>query len=153
MTSVDGQDAKALDDVETYGCHILSITDNTGGPDFCYSIGINKTADQPDVLIFGLNPDVAQFAINQYNDRVRQGEVFNTKLPYHGFLDACPVYFVAVPQIHFAKYLGWGRWFYGGDDFRVMQMIYPDKITGGWPWSERPNADYLWYQPVFGLND
>jgi hypothetical protein len=142
------QDAKARQDVETYGCHILLISDDTGGPDFCYSIGINKSAGQPDLIIFGLRPEVAQFAINEYCQRVLNGEIFNTQLPYYGFIDSFPVYFVNVPRAHYPKYLGWGHWFYGADDFRVMQMIYPDKETGGWPWSERPNADYFWHQPV-----
>ena len=142
------QETKARRDIETYGCHILLISDNTGGPDFCYSIGINKTAGQPDLLIFGLHPDVAHFAVNEYNDRVRAGEVFTTHLPYYGFIDEFPVFFGEVPRVHFPKYLGWGRWFYNGDDFRVMQMIYPDKVTGGWPWADKPNASYLWHQPM-----
>jgi hypothetical protein len=146
--NTDAQDVKALADVEAYGCHILSITDDTGGPDFCYSIGINKTAQQPDLLVFGLPPEVGGFVINEYNRRVRAGEVFTTHLPYYGFLDGFPVYFGEVPSRHFEKYLGFGLWFYRSEKFRVLQVIYPNKITGGWPWDKKRNPSYTWHQPL-----
>lgn len=100
--------------------------------------------------MFGLNPEVAQFVINEYNTRLRAGEVFTTQLPYYGFLDGFPVYFAEVPKQHFSQYCGFGLWFYGSDNFRVLQVIYPDKTTGVWPWDSEPNAHYLWHQPVLG---
>lgn len=40
-------EAKALRDVSTYGCHVLKIQGDETGPQFAYSIGIEKPPINP----------------------------------------------------------------------------------------------------------
>jgi hypothetical protein len=51
-------DAQALNDVNTYGCHVLKVMGEESLPHFAYSIGIEATSQQPDLLVIGLNLDV-----------------------------------------------------------------------------------------------
>lgn len=135
------QNKKALNDVDAYGCHILQIMAESGLPPFAYSIGIEATSHQPDLLVIGLNLDVGQWIINEYNRRVREGEVFVPNTPYEGFLEGFRVFFSPMLKEHYREYLGWGRWLYRGDNFRVFQLIYPD-TTGTWPWNPAASGEY-----------
>lgn len=47
-----------------------------------------------------------------------------------------------VAKRHFANFLGWSRWFYGGDEFPCLQLVWPDR-SGLFPWE--PDFD-----PEFG---
>ena len=63
------QEQKAINDIEQYGCHLLHVTGDDDYPRFTYSIGIEKKTNQPDLIIIGLKPELAQWMINEYNRR------------------------------------------------------------------------------------
>ncbi|WP_048646136.1 DUF4262 domain-containing protein [Nitratireductor soli] len=137
-------EAKALNDVNEYGCHVLKVLGGDETPKFAYSIGIEATSKQPDLLVTGLSHDVAHWIINEYNSRVRKGEVFLKNKFYNGFIDSFPVMFSHVLKEFYKEYLGFGLWLYRGDGFRSFQLIYPD-LSGQWPWDESASADFKWH--------
>lgn len=141
------ENAKALNNVDTYGCHVLGIMAEGDLPPFTYSIGIEATSHQPDLLIIGLNNKLGHWIINEYNRLVRDGAVFVPNKLYEGFLEGFPVLFSPMLKEHYREYLGWGRWFYQGDNFRVFQLIYPD-TTGKWPWNPIAASDFGRWQPL-----
>jgi hypothetical protein len=143
----DEQNAKALNDVDTYGCHVLKVGGDETGPQFAYSIGIEATSRQPDLIVVGLDLDLGHWIINEYNRRVREGETFGPNVSYEGFLDGFPVLFSPMLKKHYAEHLGWGLWFYRGDNFRVLQLVYPD-TSGRWPWSKGATAGYRRQMPL-----
>jgi len=65
---------------------------------------------------------------------------------YKGFLDGFEVTFKEVQKKHYSEYLGWAKWLYRGDDFRVLQLIYPS-AAGVWPWAENAPDDFKWFIP------
>ena len=130
-------DKKALEDIEEYGCHILHIIEEGEYPRFSYSIGIQKQTGQHDLIVTGLKRDLAHRIINEYNHRVRVGEIFQPNEFYSGFLEKFEVTFKEVEKRHYREYFGWGLWLYKGDDFRVLQLIYPS-TSGVWPWDKDP---------------
>ena len=62
--------------------------------------------------------------INEYNNRVKAGEVFKPNKYYQGFLDDFEVTFKEVEKKHYPEYFGWANWLYKGDNFKVLQLIY-----------------------------
>ena len=38
-----------------------------------------------------------------------------------------PAYAFLVAKKHYRDLLGWSRWFYGGDDFACLQIVWPDR--------------------------
>ena len=44
-----------------------------------------------------------------------------------------PAYVFPVAKKHYRDLLGWSRWFYGGDDFPCLQIVWPDR-AGRFPW-------------------
>lgn len=39
----------------------------------------------------------------------------------------------AVHISHYQELFGWSRWYYQGNNFEALQLIYPD-TSGNWPW-------------------
>jgi hypothetical protein len=143
---MDENEEKALKDIEQYGCHILHVLEEGDYPSFTYSIGIEQSTDQPELIVTGLNRDLAMWMINEYNRRIREGERFEPFLSYSGFLDEFEVTFREVEKQHYPEYFGWGSWLYKGDDFRVLQLIYPS-TSGVWPWDEGAPDEFTWFIP------
>ena len=68
MTPISKRERAANDrhvarDIERYGCHVISVFDPDGRlPSFSYSIGIQDSSGAPDVIVFGLRPELARRA-------------------------------------------------------------------------------------------
>ena len=73
--------------IEKYGCHINSVFDPEGEEaDFTYTIGIERSHNQPELIVLGLRKELGAWVANEYNRRVAEGQIFNTKDYYGGFL-------------------------------------------------------------------
>ena len=143
----DSGEEKARANIQEYGCHVLHIMEDEEGPGFSYSIGIEQSIGQPEVIVTGLKRDLSHLIINEYNDRARAGEQFQADTSYSGFLDGFDVMFRPVLKEYYEEYFGWGRWLYEGDDFRVLQLIWPS-TKGMWPWDPDAPTDYTYFIPL-----
>lgn len=148
---MDEQDQKALDDIEEYGCHILHILEEGDYPRFTYSIGIEQTSRKPELVILGLKHELANWMINEYNSRLRAGESFEPGKYYEGFLEGFEVTFQEVSKEHYKEYFGWGLWLYKGNNFKVLQLVYPS-TSGIWPWDQNAPESFTWLQPLLSEN-
>jgi hypothetical protein len=54
-----------------------------------------------------------------------------------------------VDNIHYKAYLGYAHWFYEGDDFPVLQCIYPT-VKGIYPWQDEWPERLKKVQPILG---
>ena len=144
---MDERDQKALSDIEEYGCRVLNVAEGEGEPSFAYSIGINKKQSKPDVVILGLKTELAHSMVNNYKNRLLEGEVFVPGKFYPDFLGDFDVCFIKVAKKHYNEYFGWGMWLHDGNDFDVLQMVWPT-TDGVWPWAEEKSEFYQWAQPI-----
>jgi hypothetical protein len=144
---MENADRKAIDDIQKYGCHIINVLESDIEPRFSYSIGIELTSHQPELVVTGLRSDLADFMINEYNHRVRAGETFEDGKISPGFLDGFNVQFKTVDKSNYKAYFGWNLWLHQGDSFRVLQAIWPT-TTGIWPWDPDAPDDYICMQPL-----
>ncbi len=142
----------ALANIDKFGCHVLHVAEDDTGPCFTYSIGIERTAHQPDIVITGLPAETTHWIINEYNKRVAAGEEFQPNQLYDGFLDGFQVIFQSVAKAHYEDYFGWGRWLYNGNNFRVYQMIWPT-TANQWPWQDNAPQQYREAQPVLSTSE
>lgn len=146
---MDPHEEKALSDIDKHGCHVIHVFEDDQGPKFTYSVGIERKSKQPELIITGLDKELAHWIINEYNRRIRSGEVFQADQPYSGFLNDHVVIFKPMSQTHYSEYLGWDLWLYGNSNFRVFQMIWPS-TAGVWPWDPHAPSEYLWNIPRLG---
>ena len=143
-----GGDQWTKDDIAKYGCSVMHVFDAEGElPPFAYSIGIQQETGAPEVVVIGLKRPMAHSVINEYNQRVREGERFEVGKYYGGFLGGFDICIGAVPLSAYDDYFGQDIDFYGGRDFQVLQVIYPT-TQGVWPWTDGAPESFLQWQPV-----
>jgi hypothetical protein len=148
---LDDREQKALSNIEEYGCHVLNVAEGEGEPSFTYSIGISKKQNKPDLVVLGLKTELAHSMVNNYRDRLIDGEHFVPGKLYPDFLGDFDVCFTKVAKKHFKEYFGWGIWLHEGTDFEVLQMVWPT-TDGDWPWAENKSEYYQWAQPILNEN-
>jgi len=148
---MDDEEKQALADIEEYGCHVIHVLEDDEGPPFSYSVGIQKSLGAPEAIVIGLKQPIAHFVVNEYNRRVRSGERFVAGQRYDGFLDGFSVQFEIVGTEYFDEYMGWSQWLYGGNNFDVLQIIYPT-TQGVWPWEDRASEWFRERQPLLSNN-
>lgn len=145
--TMDAGEAKCLQDIEQFGCHILHVLQEGELPPFSYSVGIERSSGQPEVIVIGLRRDLAQYMINDYCTRVRAGERFVAGQRIAGWLEGFDCEVRVVDPSHYDEYVGWDLWLYKGPHFRLVQLVYPT-TTGAWPWDEGRDASFHSWQPL-----
>jgi hypothetical protein len=144
---MDDYEQKAVNDIEEFGCHVLHVLEEDDLSCFTYSIGISRKTGRPDLVITGLNREIAHWVINEYNERLRNGEQFEVDNYYSGFLEGFEVTFKEVSKEHYKEHFGWGLWYYGNMTFPVLQLVFPS-TSGDWPWDQEASQDFKWIQPI-----
>ncbi len=147
-TPRDDSDNRVLEDVRNYGCHIIHVGADEKGPGWSYSIGLFHSFAQPEVMIFGLPWSTAQAIINGLSARMNASQHFAHGGSDSEVLDNHEVEFVSVSQDHYRAYLGYAMWFYGGSEFPMLQVVWPDN-RGTFPWEPDCALDDS-IQPILG---
>ena len=133
--------------IERFGCSVNHILAEGELPPFSFSVGIEATSSAPEVVVVGLKKDLAHFIVNEYNRRVRAGESFVPGQRYKGFLEGFEVAAEAVDRAHYKEYFGYNLRYYCGDNFRVLQLVYPNR-SGVWPWQVEADSWFKAWQPL-----
>lgn len=131
-------EAKALNDIERYGLHVLHVLPEDDRPNFSYSIGIEATLKMPEAIVIGLRPEVAQYMINEFYRKAKAGENVGAGALVADLIDGFECRMSPVDATRFRAAFGWASWLHGGKPFRVLQIVYPD-LDGRWP--EDPEVD------------
>jgi len=129
----DKNEQKALDDIREHGVHIIHVHDDGEGPGFTYSIGLFENYAHAEVIIIGLKLDLSRVLINNMAYDIKEGKTFTTGEFHSDVLDDFLCYFGDVPRSKYRDHVGWNRWYYEGDDFPLIQCVYPT-VKGIFPW-------------------
>lgn len=147
---LDEQEARFVEVVGDHDCHVTWVFDDEGDePDFAYSTGLYDTFGHPEFLAIGLGRDLMHSMINGARDEIREGATFAHGTYQPGFLEGFDCLMCAVEKDHYPDYVGWSRWYYGGDDFPILQIVWPT-TKGVWPWLPDYPDDLRTVQPVLG---
>src|SRR5262249_5342941 len=132
--------------VRQYGWHNTSVSADKDGPAFSYTTGFPLLTDVPEFMIFGLASETRHDILwDIYRDAEGGGcFVAGTRTP--DILVNLDTFVMPVAKRHYREYLGWSRWFYGGDDFHCLQLIWPDR-AGLFPWEEGFAREFAGAQP------
>jgi len=133
----DKGERKAIEDVREFGVHILNVFDPDGEkPNFSYAVGLWHTHGHPEILISGLKPDLRHTLLNNLNKMIEAGRSFRDGESCTDLLDGYRCYSQKFPKKHYREYLGWDKWFYGGDEFEAVQMLWPS-TEHVYPWDSQ----------------
>ena len=122
-----GDDQKVIDNVEEYGWHVMNVLDTANTPGFAYSIGLYHNFKHPEIIVFGLKPELMHSIINSIGEDVRQGQTFEDGREFSELIADYDCMIKTIDRVWYIPFLGYASWFYKSDDFPVLQCIWPDK--------------------------
>jgi hypothetical protein len=123
MHDCDKHDKKLLSDIEKYGWHMIGIKEDSEGPGFVFTVGLHKTFEHPEIIIFGLKVETMYGILRVAVEKIKAGEKFNVGIKYEEILENYPVIFFNVSQDFYNEYLGYALWFYKGPNFPAIQCV------------------------------
>jgi len=128
------------------------VTADEAGPAFAFTIGLFHNYGHPEIILFGLQQEVAHSVLNLIGAAVKSGQRFRTGERSREFLEQHECAFVAFPIEAYHDYLGYARWFYTGDEFPALQCVWAD-VEGMFPWDAGVNNEFKARQPMPGQTD
>lgn len=134
-------------DIKKYDLSVVFINEDEEAPCFAYSIGLYHSFKHPEIIVFGLDQELAGWIINELAQRIKAGERCDVDREYAGVLEGYNCIFRQAPKDCYGEYFGYATAFYKGDDFPVLQLVWPDK-ENKWPWEIDFNHRWIWTQPL-----
>ena len=149
---LDPHERKCVQDVEEHGLHVLNVLPGQDTPGWSYSVGLWRSYGHPEVVVFGLDDRVGHLLLNTIAGEIRAGRPFRADGEYDSVLEGYRCAFKPVATVWYGPFFGWASWFYRGDDYPVLQCVWPDK-EHHWPWELAFREKWLWSQPLLWHTD
>lgn len=132
-----------IDNVERFGVAVMHVAaDDPRSPSYSYSVGFEHTLGAPEVLVYGLDRELAQSMINEIFRQCREdGLLLADALRIGNLIEGydCMARPIDDPRAR-AGHFGFANWFRRrngeGDLGRAMQIVWPDPKTRAFPWEE-----------------
>jgi len=137
------------DNIDKFGLNVRHVLAENDLPPFSYSIGLVKSYCHPEIIIVGLKQQLAHLLINNMATDIKKGKVFVPFKYEPNILDDFNCYFIEVEKSNYDQYVGGAQQYYKGDEFPLLQCIYPT-IKGIYPWEEKWPESIKNLQPILG---
>ena len=116
---------KVDDNIRKHGYHVTFVfADKT--PSFCYSTGIYKTFGIPEIFISSLPQNLSHGLIENYVNKFKDTNQIPVDKRIDDLTDRFPVYLIEIATDKLADYALSSIRFYKDNDYRYLQLIYPD---------------------------
>jgi hypothetical protein len=145
----DRGEQKVIDDIAEFGWHCMHIGAEREFVEFTFTIGLFQTYRHPELILFGLPSKVAHQVLSIAADAAKSGEPLKLTEPTDALLEGYPCCFAEVLKTKYREYVGIARWYYEGDDFPLVQIVWPAR-SGHFPWDQAATAEFKRAQPVIG---
>ncbi|GBD48028.1 DUF4262 domain-containing protein [Methylopila sp. Yamaguchi] len=139
--TLDGPETAFVAAVREHGWFRTQVLADGEAPGFSFSTGFWLSVNQPEILIFGMRSDVAHDVLWDLFRRAGQGETLPVGRHTDQVFANVPACLFPIDRRRYAEYLGWSRWFYCGDDFPCLQLVWPDP-SGLFPWEQGFDAAF-----------
>ena len=138
-----------VDNVREFGWHCTSVGGGEEAPPFTYSIGLWESFDHPELVVIGLDTNLAHSVLSKVARAVEVGEAFDLSQPTDRLLDNYSCVFLAVPPEQYADLILSACWYYRNEEIPVYQVIWPS-LEGLFPWHPDASDEVRLSQPVLG---
>jgi hypothetical protein len=126
---MEDDEKKLIDDIEKHGCHIIQVRAEDGFPGWSYTVGLTDLLGCPEIIVIGLKNEVAHWLLNECSRRLQAGVKVENGSRVEELLVTVECEFRSVERKWLKQTMGYAVWFYGGDDFEVLQCVYPDHVN------------------------
>jgi len=132
------------ENIKKFGYHATFVfSDNL--PSFCYSTGIFKSFQIPELFISSLPENLSLDLTSKYVDRFKETTTIPLNKKIEDLSDRFAVFLVAASIDKLKDYVLSSVKFYKSDKYKYLQLIYPD-INGYFP----NEAGYDYDQEIIG---
>jgi alkylation response protein AidB-like acyl-CoA dehydrogenase len=132
--------------IREHGWFATHVREEEGLPGFSYTTGFWLRLGQPEIVVFALPRTTIHDILWDIFRGLEGGAQWPERMPVAGVLGNADAAFFRVAGRHYAEHLGWSRWFYGGDDFPCLQLVWPDR-SNLFPWEPGFDPSMLESQP------
>lgn len=144
--ALDPGEEEFVGKVREYGFFRTSVLGDDRGPGFSFTTGFWVSTGQPELIMFSVKHEIAH---DVFWDLFRDAKS-NKPIPLGKKTDQLfanlPAYAFPVAKRFYADHLGWSRWFYRGDEFPCIQIVWPDR-EGVFPWEPGFDPEFAGDQP------
>jgi hypothetical protein len=103
------------------------------------------------VILFALDAEVAHDILWDVYRDAKGGRKFPIGVRVSDIFANVESFLVPMGKQPYAEHLGWSRWFYSGDEFPCVQLVWPDK-KGRFPWDAGIEESFKRLQPDITAN-
>jgi len=114
-----------------FGTHVFADDE---GPGFSYTTGFWLRFQFPELIVFSMSRQTAHDTFWHMYRELEAGRRFPIGEPTDAVFENLAAVLLPVSERQYRPHLGWSRWFYAGDDFQCLQLVWPDR-GGRFPWS------------------
>lgn len=139
--ALDEAERNFIDGIRTHGWMQTVALDDDDKPGFNFTTGFEATLGHPEILVFKVDKTVANKYFSLLYRCAQNGKPVPRAVRTVGMLPNDDAFVFPVAKRHYADYLGWSRWFYRGDDFDCLQVVWPDE-AGVFPWEDGFDSKY-----------
>jgi hypothetical protein len=138
--------SKVDENIDKYGFHITYVLEDEKGASLCYSTGLFKNYKIPEIFISGLPQNLSFDLVGDYAEKFKEKTVpiklkINSPTEYFEF----QILFIEVDNKNLEEYVYSSSRFYGDNEYKYLQLIYPD-TKGLFP----NESGYNYNQEIFG---
>jgi hypothetical protein len=142
---LDGPERDFVDGIRQNGWMHTNALDEDDKPGFSFTTGFSSSIGHPELIVFKMDKKVAHDIFWLLYRCAQNGKPVPPGRRTGGILPDDDGYVFPVAKRHYANYLGWSRWFYRGDDFDCLQIVWPDE-AGVFPWEDGFDIKYAGLQ-------
>jgi len=147
QTELETTDKKVLEDIERFGWSVMQVTSDRITPGWSYTIGLHETLKQPELIVLGLQGDLAHSVLNEAATQLKNGLRLEDGHRVRELLANVECEFKRIEQRWLSQVMGFATWFNGNEEFPVFQIVYPD-LENRFPWEESFDQTWRDRQPL-----
>jgi hypothetical protein len=131
----------------------IQVDGSEFGPPYMYTVGLEKSCQHPELIIFGLDPAPSDYLLTKIIEKIKGGECIWSAGQTH-LLHGVGRLPLAIREAHRSKVAGYVEeaWLYYGREtqgshVRYLQVVWPD-AAGLFPWDAGFDEEAREYQTV-----
>jgi len=143
---LDAEERRFVAAIREHGWFCTHVGADDEGPGFSYTTGFQHSLGAPEIIVFAMKPEIAHAVLWDIFQDLQGGASFPTGQRLNSVFANLEAVFLPVDGDAYEDHLGWSRWFYRGDDWPCLQLIWPDR-DGRFPWEPDFDPAFVDNQP------
>lgn len=114
--------------IRKYGLSVIRLNASSYLPSFAYSVGLSETYQHPEIICFGLKPDLLHEIINDVAEIIRKEGKIKAKEEYTNIFRDSRAIFLEVDPRNMKDYFGLALSYYKEVPINGLQLVWTDRI-------------------------